>query len=50
MAMGDGFLRKKKRDDTDSWGGYSDYQEESTDHSMWTAKIKEKILKKLGLC
>jgi len=47
----DGFLRKKKRDDVESWEDfYKDQEELEDEHSMWTAKIKEKILKKLGLC
>ena len=50
----DGFLKKKRRDDEESWEDWEDFykdQEELEDeHSMWKAKIKEKILKKLGLC
>ena len=47
----DGFLKKKRRDGVESWEDfYKDQEELEDEHSMWKAKIKEKILKKLGLC
>lgn len=46
----DKFLRRKKQDEEPLWDNNSNSWDNEESHSMWKTKIKEKILKKLGLC